>query len=334
MQRLSETQVRFTIDEIQLFKEQAQELGVKLEYVCANAALIALGASTNSAIGMEVWSNIRMRPDFRQAAYEYASIGWRVFPLAEGAKLPAIRGGHGVKEASLLPEDIEAWAKRFPHANLGIACGPASGVIVVDIDPRHGGHVSLAKHASTGHVLPPGPLARTGNGGFHHFFKYQPGITNSKGGPRAPQGVGIDIKTTGGYVVGSPSQIAPSKDGPGGAYFWEVSPFTVALPRLPIWLSTLLTRRAPDFVRDDSPRNFDNDSLGALQKFVSKAPNGNRNSSLYWSSCRAAEGVLKHRISMREAESALLREAVAIGLDQKEAIATIRSAFGMIMKGK
>ena len=44
----------------------------------------------------------------------------------------------------------------------------------------------------------------------------------------------------GGYIVAAPSWIGPSKAGPGGTYRWEVSPFEVPVPRLPIWLITML----------------------------------------------------------------------------------------------
>lgn len=275
-----------------------------------------------------------MTVDFAKAALEYAKIGWRTFPLAPGTKIPAIAakdGGHGVKDATDYPDDLLAFAKRFPNANVGLACGVPSGIVVVDIDPRNGGDQSLAAYAAKGHILPPGPRARTGNGGLHYFFRHQVGITNSKG--RLARG--IDIKSTGGYVVAAPSEIGKSDSGPGGSYVWEVSPFNAPIPRLPIWvMSALMPAKRPAYGSGNERRNFDADALGTLSKFVSKSPVGERSNRLYWSSCRAAEGVLKHKISLRAAETELLREAVATGLTPNEALATIRSAFGMVMKTK
>lgn len=43
MQRLSDTQVRFTRAEIQQLQDFAKENGLKQEYVMMNAALVALG---------------------------------------------------------------------------------------------------------------------------------------------------------------------------------------------------------------------------------------------------------------------------------------------------
>lgn len=270
--------------------------------------------------------------DFARSALEYAKIGWRTFPLAPGTKMPAIKGGHGVKEATNYEDDLIAWGRKFPGANIGLACGAQSGIVVVDIDPRHNGHTVLAQYGARGQILPPGPRARTGNGGYHHFFRHQVGITNSKN----RLGPGIDIKSTGGYVVAAPSWIAKTKDGDGGFYQWEVSPFEVAIPRLPVWLAVLLSPpKRPQMAANHSPGRIGSGSLGGLMRFVDRAADGTRNNSLYWAACRAAESVQRHEVSAQEAERDLLRHAVAVRLSEKEALATIRSAFQMIMqKGK
>ena len=72
-------------------------------------------------------------------ALHYASKRWPVFPLAAGTKVPAIakeRGGHGCTDATLDVKRIEAWWTEYPQANVGIATGSRSGLLVVDIDPR------------------------------------------------------------------------------------------------------------------------------------------------------------------------------------------------------
>lgn len=247
---------------------------------------------------------------------------WKVFPLAPGAKVPAVEGGHGCKDASSYEDDILVWAKKYPRANIGIACGAPSGIIVLDIDPRHGGNDSLAKHAGSGHVLPPGPVAKTGNGGLHYFYRYQHGIGNSKN----RLGSGIDIKSTGGYVVGAPSRTAPSKDGPGGAYEWLTSPFDVVVPRLPIWVSAAVTPRpepmAGPFSAVGAPANIE-----GLIKFLVKCPQGQRNSTLYWAACRAGEMIAAHKVGESATIQALMRAASVVGLKAPESVKTIRSAF-------
>lgn len=261
----------------------------------------------------------------REALRYIDDLHWHVFPLADGTKVPAIEGGHGVKDASCYAEDIMAWAKRFPKANIGIACGTPSGIVVLDIDPRNGGNDSLARLAKKGCVLPPGPRARTGNNGLHFFFRYHPGVTNSK----KRFGEGIDVKSTGGYVVGAPSFTAPSRDGPGGHYTWEVSPFGTPVPRLPIWAITVLcppARPAPP--NGGQNANFSGaEGIESLARFVSKSSSGQRNDRLYWAACRARDLVNQRRVHEHAAIHGLTQAAAVCGLVQAEAIKTIMSAF-------
>jgi hypothetical protein len=41
--------------------------------------------------------------------------------------------------------EIEGWWRRWPQANLGAITGVASGLVVLDVDPRHGGSDALAE---------------------------------------------------------------------------------------------------------------------------------------------------------------------------------------------
>src|SRR5579884_1684144 len=93
-----------------------------------------------------------------EAALAYAGWGWAVFPLhavvdgrcscrraacAHPAKHPVTR--HGLLEATRDPARIRLWWARWPWANIGVATGAASGLVVVDVDPRSGGADSLAR---------------------------------------------------------------------------------------------------------------------------------------------------------------------------------------------
>jgi hypothetical protein len=203
---------------------------------------------------------------------------------------------------------------------VGIACGEPSGIIVLDVDPRHGGDASLAALAAKGRVLPPTPRARSGNGGLHYFFRWDnPGITN--GSHRL--GAGIDVKTTDGYVVGAGSWTAPSKAGPGGPYRWEASPLEVPAPRLPIWVTAMLCpppRPAPQY----TPVGGD---AAALARFVAASPEGERNRRLYWAACRVAEMAAARKCNTQSAGQQLLAAAVATRLTRDAAARTIASGF-------
>ena len=45
----------------------------------------------------------------------------------------------GHKEATHDPEQIESWWSQWPDANIGIATGEISGLLVLDIDEKNGG---------------------------------------------------------------------------------------------------------------------------------------------------------------------------------------------------
>ena len=75
-----------------------------------------------------------------EAALTYAQNGWPVFPLH--GKMP-YAGSHGSKDATTDQERLYALWTLHPTANIGLATGETSGVIVLDIDPRNGGYFSL-----------------------------------------------------------------------------------------------------------------------------------------------------------------------------------------------
>src|SRR4029453_3214113 len=75
-----------------------------------------------------------------QAALRYAESGLPLFPSVPRAKHPLTQ--HGFKDATTAPARIQQWWRQTPDANIGIATGSVSGLLVVDIDPRNGGDES------------------------------------------------------------------------------------------------------------------------------------------------------------------------------------------------
>lgn len=143
-----------------------------------------------------------------EAALTYASWGWRVLPVAPGAKIPATR--HGVHDATTDPEQIRRWWRTNPNFNVGIACGEGSGIICLDVDPRNGGDT-----AWSGWIGEHGPIngscALTAGGGEHHLVVWQPGLRSCK------LDAGIDLLADGRYFVAWPSIIGER------SYQWEAS---------------------------------------------------------------------------------------------------------------
>jgi putative DNA primase/helicase len=172
--------------------------------------------------------------DFLTEAFDLVRFGWKVFPLAPFSKIPAISkddGGQGCLDATDDAEVIADWGHWYPNANIGIAAGEPSGFIAVDLDPRNGSEETIARLTAKKQTFPPTVEVRTWSGGTHLYYRWQPGIINSK----SKLGRGIDVKTTGGYVVAVPSKIRCRETGKTGAYNWVRSPLGEHLPRLPQW---------------------------------------------------------------------------------------------------
>jgi putative DNA primase/helicase len=163
----------------------------------------------------------------------YADLGLQVFPCKSGAKTPLTE--HGFKDASECPEQIQEWWDRWPSANVAVATGEVSGIVVLDIDKKHGGFQSLAALEKEHGTLPESWTARTGGGGIHVYFKH-PGtrVPNSAG----KVGEGLDIRGDGGYVL-----LPPSGHESGNNYEWKHPPETLA--DAPAWLLELITKKEP-----------------------------------------------------------------------------------------
>ena len=164
-----------------------------------------------------------------EMALAYAGKGWSVFPLhtvvdgvCDCRKKCGSPGKHprtinGFKGATIDPYQIRSWWEMWPVANIGIATGEVSGLLVVDIDPRNGGWETAEALSAAGTVIPATAKVRTQGGGVHLYYRY-PG-KKTKGS----LGAGIDVKSDGGYVV------APPSVGMEGIYAWVTAMEPVAL---------------------------------------------------------------------------------------------------------
>ena len=177
------------------------------------------------------------------AALDYARRGWPVIPLhtltSDGcschhecssvAKHP--RTQHGLKDATTDKKTIRQWWDEWPDANVGVVAGAESGLVVLDVDPRHGGDESLRELEEQHGPLPQTPKSRTGGGGQHHLFAH-PGRRIKNKVNLAP---GLDIRADDGYIVAPPSLHASGKK-----YEWEVRPDDSPPAPTPQWLLALI----------------------------------------------------------------------------------------------
>jgi putative DNA primase/helicase len=124
------------------------------------------------------------------------------------------RTAHGVKDATTDAEQIKAWWKRKPRSNIGIAAGKKSGIVVLDVDVRHGGDATLAQCETELGSLPETVTAITGGGGRHLFFKY-PDFPVRKDTAGKIFGSGVDVLSDGSIVI-----VPPSRHASGKRYAW------------------------------------------------------------------------------------------------------------------
>src|SRR3989304_5847375 len=132
------------------------------------------------------------------AGLSYAALGWRVIPLA--GKIPCLKDWPVA--ATIDNERIRHWfGSGRPHenANIGIVCGSESGLVALDIDPRHGGDASLAALEAKYGALPATVESQTGGGGRDLRFKKPQKAPIANNSNRL--GPGIDVKATGGQIV-------------------------------------------------------------------------------------------------------------------------------------
>ncbi|MGW4791783.1 bifunctional DNA primase/polymerase [Nonomuraea sp. NPDC004297] len=273
----------------------------------------------------------------RARALTAATWGMAVFPLSR-TKLPAIaaahpgdtvrctgecdRPGHGVHDATTDPARVrELFATAPWAAGYGIACGRAPHHLIgIDLDRKNGldGPTALkALAAEQGHAVPDTATVLTPSGGLHLWMTAPPGLRAGNSASRlAP---GIDIRDSGGYLVG-PGSITPR-----GRYVFAPGSHPGHIAAAPAWLLTLLTTtpHAPARTSPANPRPGGAGRLEGLVRVVLDCGPNDLNNRLFWASCRAFE---HHHIDPETATAALLQAAVNRGHPELPARRTIASA--------
>lgn len=170
------------------------------------------------------------------AALAAARRGWSVLPVRPRAKAPLVPWLE-FQERRAHEEEIRAWFARWPDANVGVVTGVISGLVVIDVDPGHGGRDSLGELESEGGSLPETVEAITGGGGWHLYFAHPGGTVPNRAGVLP----GIDVRGDGGSIVMPPS-VHPS----GRKYRWMArhSPDDLVPARMPPWLAARIRRRS------------------------------------------------------------------------------------------
>ena len=128
--------------------------------------------STNPSLAALATAMLRaaQAPDFSTAAATFAHAGIPVFPCVPGGKQPLTP--HGFHDASADIEQVKAWWRHQPDANLALPTGAVSGVDVVDVDvhPNGTGFPAFERARRAGLVDGWAWLVRTPSGGVHAYF--------------------------------------------------------------------------------------------------------------------------------------------------------------------
>jgi len=142
-----------------------------------------------------------------EAAIEYQKAGLWMLPLKPRGKLPLIKWKD---RADRKPDkdEIREWFTRWPDANIGCLTGKYSGVDVLDIDSQD------ALESFSAIVGNPYETCYQETGKGYHFF-FENNGNNIKNAAALGGIPGIDVRTTGGIIVLSPS-VHPS----GRVYAW------------------------------------------------------------------------------------------------------------------
>ncbi len=213
--------------------------------------------------------------DVPNAALAYAARGWAVLPCRARGKPPLT--AHGVLDATRDEATIRGWWSKWPSANVGIACGSASGgLVVLDVDRAE----MLWQLEKTYGALPRTRRIRTGKGTHHYFLSPEPIRTQQL----VP---GLEMRGESACVVAPPS-IHPN----GKRY--EVLDDVDPVP-LPDTLRHLLT---------EPPSSTTLPAPNAADPTIEKIREGARNSTL-----TSLAGTMRRRGMTAEAiEAALLAE--------------------------
>ena len=159
--------------------------------------------------------------DLLEYALAYAERGWPVFPvhtIRDGActcRRPCDRKGkhprisQGRNGATTDADTIRRWWGVWPDANIGIATGHESGLIVLDVD-------EFGEDSLDGKPIPDTVEQITGSGGRH--ILYQRPDTADRFRTLVRFLPGLDSRADGGYIVAPPSLHQS-----GRRYEWEAS---------------------------------------------------------------------------------------------------------------
>jgi hypothetical protein len=267
-----------------------------------------------------------------RSALWYARHGWRVFPVVPRKKLPLIKGWPQLATTDL--EQVARWWRQEPEANIGLACGPDSGLYVIDVD-RHGEVDGEAALATLEHEL--------GAPAVHRRAAHRLGRATAPVGvarrPRAAQQGRQAVDRTHRRVPAparhrhpraraASSSSRPRSTPAATLYRWTNGPHQSDPTHLPERWIKALERKKFTMSVPITPFKVvcDPDAMDRLAAHVAGQGRGNRNSALYWAARKLQQLRVLGLVRDDGDDRPLIAAAVHAGLDEREARATVASA--------
>lgn len=260
-----------------------------------------------------------------------ALLGWRLHPACSTTRSACFAGATDAATHDL--DQLEAWARTYPRCSWRVVM-QGSGVWGLDLDVPSPDHAADGVAAFTDLVrqnggLPVAPALQSGGGGWAVVFRDTGAPIRGQTAWPAP---GIDPRRGRQCLTVPPSRHVRTRV----PYRWAVAPWDVAPPPAPAWLLELMApapqavpERRP-FVLGTDPDKARRYAAGALRKAgerVASTGSGARNHTLNVETYALARFVAEGSLSGIEVAQAMSAAALQVGLDAREAAATIASAL-------
>lgn len=251
-----------------------------------------------------------MTGPFADHALAYRRADLSVIPtVGENGKRPAIRGFMRYARHHAAERTVERWAEDFPSANIGIMCGPVSGLTVIDIDDADLIGQAVVEFGET-------PLISRGRRGFHLYYRH-----HGERSLNRLNGAAIDVRgARGNPLIIAPPSIRPAT---GDRWEWERGCLPDDLDKLPavklgslpvVEIDTLATITTANDIR----------SIGPLD--------GMRSDWLLGESLRAARRCATFDALLNKTRE--LNTRCKTPLSDDEVVSTSRSAWNYQITGK
>jgi hypothetical protein len=254
-----------------------------------------------------------------ERALEHLHLGRSIFPVCSPAMGRHSHGGGDCKNTGKRPmvkweafqtrlptiEEVRTWWGRWPNANIGMATGALSGVVVLDADSGDAKRLAMEQGG-----VDRTPAVFTGKPGGIHFWMAHPGEEVSNFARKRP---GLDFRGDGGYVL-----VPPSLHASGARYRWVDGTSERTPAVIPPWLLDLLHGSSAE------TETSDHTALD-LNAIVAGIPEGGRDDAMWNLACKLrGDGV------QRQYADLIVRQAARAcdpAFDEADALEKVARAY-------